>query len=58
MKNKEKPPEQTGVYKPRKIACGDVCGDPEGALHQMLCEFKQALDKAIRRIAAGSLPFP
>ena len=43
---------------PRKIACGGVCGGPEGALHQMLCEFKMALDKAIRQIAAGSLPFP
>ena len=25
---------------PRKIACGDVCGDPKGAFCQMLCEFK------------------
>ena len=28
---------------PRKIACGDICGGPEGALCQMLCEFKAAL---------------
>ena len=28
---------------PRKIAYGDICGDPEGALYQMLCEFKAAL---------------
>ena len=28
---------------PRKIACGDICGDPEGALYQMLCVFKAAL---------------
>ena len=28
---------------PRKIACGDVCGDPEEAPYHMSCEFKAAL---------------
>ena len=43
MKNKEKPPRADRSALPRKIACGDVCGDPGGALYQMLCEFKAAL---------------
>ena len=58
MKNKKAPPERTRGALPRKIACGNVCGDPEGALHQMLCEFKMALDKAIRQIARGYSPPP
>ena len=43
MKNKEEPLERARSALPRKIACGDVCGDPGGALYQMLCEFKEAL---------------
>ena len=43
MKNKEKPPRADRSALPRKIACGDVRGDPGGALYQMLCEFKAAL---------------
>ena len=43
MKNKEEPPERARGALPRKIACGDICGDPEEALYQMLCEVKEAL---------------
>ena len=43
MKNKEEPPERARGALPRKIACGDVCGDPEEALYHMSREFKEAL---------------
>ena len=35
---------------PRKIACGDICGGPEGALCQMLCEFEiRSLNKTVAK---------
>ena len=43
VSDKEAPPERTRRALPRKIACGDICGDPEGTLYQMPCEFKEAL---------------
>ena len=50
MKNKEKPPRADKSALPRKIACGDICGGPEGALCQMLCEFEiRSLNKTVAK---------
>ena len=49
MKNKEEPPERARGALPRKIACGDICGDPGGALYHMSCELNAGLTKQIAK---------
>ena len=43
MKNKEKPPEQTGVHYPAKSPAAMFVGTPDGLSIKCLCEFKAAL---------------
>ena len=43
MKNKESARATDRSALPRKIACGDVCGDPGDTLYRMSCEPREAL---------------
>ena len=50
MRCAKAPLRRTRGALPRKIAYGDICGDPGGALHQMLCEFEiRSLNKTVAK---------
>ena len=56
MKSAKEPPRADRSALPRKIACGDICGDPGVALYQMLCVFKAALTKLFAKWRESNSP--